>query len=268
MIHAGAMTSQSLMVTIPHSGEKVPEQAPWLKVLPETILMQDVDRYVDKLYEPALQKLKIPFVKTEWHRYAGDLNRFDTDVDAGSVTGHKTPKGPHVRGFHWVITTKEEVLMPAPMSEKNHLELVDLIYKPFHEKVRKLKESLNKPCYHLDLHSMPSKGTAQHKDPGEVRADIVISDQLGKSACEKYRDLVITSFVTAGFKVGYNWPYVGGRITEMYGRPSDDHHTIQVELNRALYMNETTKKMNSDISKIQAQLEVALVAIVKELPKF
>lgn len=259
------MTSQSLMVTIPHSGEKVPDQAPWLKTLPETVLMQDVDRYVDVLYESTLKKLKIPFVKTEWHRYAGDLNRFDTDVDASSVIGHKTPKGPHVRGFHWVMTTQEEILMPEPMSEKNHHELVQLIYKPFHEKIQHLKESLKKPCYHLDLHSMPSMGTSQHKDPGERRADIVISDQLGKSASVEFRDLVITSYVAAGFKVGYNWPYVGGRVTEMYGKPSEGHHTIQVELNRALYMNESTKKLNSDISKIQLQLETALTRIARQL---
>ena len=124
MIHATAMTSQSLMVTIPHSGEKVPEQTPWLKVLPETILMQDVDRYVDVLYEPALKKLNIPFVKTQWHRYAGDLNRFDTDVDASTVLNHKTPKGPHVRGFHWMRTTKEEILTPAPTTQETHDELV------------------------------------------------------------------------------------------------------------------------------------------------
>lgn len=261
------MTSQSLMVTIPHSGEKVPDQAQWLKVLPETILMQDVDRYVDQLYEPTLKRLNIPFVKSEWHRYAGDLNRLSSDIDAGSVLGHPVAKGPHLRGFHWVITTKEEILMPQPMSQKNHEELVQLIYDPFHQSVQNLKKSLKPPIYHLDLHSMPSKGTSQHKDPGEMRADVVISDQLGKSSSENFRNLVITSFVTAGFKVGYNWPYVGGRITEMYGKPHEGHHTIQVELNRSLYMNETTKKLNTDISKIQSQLAKALATLVSKMPE-
>ena len=82
---------------------------------------------------------------------------------------------------------KEEILMTEPMTDKNHQELVKLIYKPFHEKINELKSSLQKPCYHLDLHSMPSVGTAQHKDPGERRADIVVSDQLGKLAETAFR---------------------------------------------------------------------------------
>ena len=75
------------LVTIPHSGEKIPDLTPWLKSLPEEILMSDVDRYVDVLYVPALEALKIPFQKTEWHRYAVDLNRIPDDVDQNSVVG-------------------------------------------------------------------------------------------------------------------------------------------------------------------------------------
>lgn len=265
MIHASPMTSQSLMVTIPHSGENIPDQASWLKNLPETILMGDVDRYVDVLYEPALRKLNIPFIKTEWHRYAGDLNRLATDVDASSVENHPTPEGPHVRGFHWVRSMENEILMPKPMSDANHQELVKLIFNPFHEQINKLKQSLNNPVYHLDVHSMPSIGTEQHRDPNELRADVVISDQFGKSSNAKFRDLVITSYVIAGFKVGYNWPYYGGRITESYGNPEQGHHTIQVELNRGLYMNEKTKKLNVTHQKIQSQIEIALTSIVKNL---
>lgn len=254
------------MVTIPHSGEKVPDQTPWLKTLPEEILMCDVDRYVDVLYEPALQKLGIPFVKTEWHRYAGDLNRLPEDVDAGSVLNHATARGPFLRGFHWVITTHEDVLMPKPMTLETHDELVNLIYKPFHQEVQNLSKKLAAgPLYHLDVHSMPSVGTAQHRDPGELRADIVISDQFGKSCSSDFRDLVILSFVTAGFKVGYNWPYYGGRLTEQYGRPNLGHHTIQVELNRALYMDEKTKKLKDSHKDTQNKIQVALSSIVKGL---
>jgi N-formylglutamate amidohydrolase len=265
MIHASLMTSQSLMVTIPHSGEKIPKQASWLNRLPETILMGDVDRFVDVLYEPTLKKLNIPFIKTEWHRYAGDLNRLATDVDASSVENHPTPEGPHVRGFHWVRSMENEILMPKPMTQTNHQELVELIFTPFHEQVNKLKQSLNIPVYHLDVHSMPSVGTAQHRDPSERRADIVISDQFGKSSNTKFRDLVIASYVIAGFKVGYNWPYYGGRITEAYGKPEQGHHTLQVELNRALYMDEKTKKLNVTHQKVQTQIETALNYIVKNL---
>ena len=74
-------------ISIPHSGEKVPPQTPWLQHLPEVLLMSDVDRYVDRLYQPVIEALEIPSQKTEWHRYAVDLNRIPADIDQASVIG-------------------------------------------------------------------------------------------------------------------------------------------------------------------------------------
>src|SRR4051812_2020510 len=100
-----------IFISIPHSGEKVPDFCSWLKNLPEATLMRDVDRFVDRLYEPALRKLRLASVKTEWHRYAADLNRIPEDVDASSVRGNSNKAGMHARGFHWVVTTLNEPLM-------------------------------------------------------------------------------------------------------------------------------------------------------------
>ena len=259
-----------LIVTIPHSGEKVPPQTPWLKTLPEEVLMCDVDRYVDFLYEPSLQRLHIPYVKTEWHRYAADLNRIPEDVDASSVLGNTTPAGTHGRGFHWVITTYKHQLMQEPMSLQAHNELVELIYNPFHDGIRKLYSALHekghKKTFHIDAHSMPSVGTSEHRDPGEQRADIVVSDSKGKSCDPRFKDLVIAAYVTAGFKVGYNWPYFGGRVTEQYGVPARDQHTLQVEMNRALYMDEKTKKLKPDeAKKVQEKVLFAMSYIRNNL---
>jgi N-formylglutamate deformylase len=230
--------------------------------LPEPLLMCDVDRFVDQLYAPAVAALQLPLVKTEWHRYAADLNRHPTDVDCDSVIGAPEKSGTHARGFHWVITTKEEKLMQHPMSREMHDQLVKLVYEPFHAQVQEQYRRLGATVYHLDLHSMPSRGTSQHKDPGEFRADIVISDGKGVSSRREFVDLVINSYVRAGFKVGYNWPYVGGAITQRYGRPQDGQHCVQAELNRALYMDEDTKKLIPERAKaVQAKLQAALQAV-------
>ncbi len=256
-------------ITMPHSGEKIPDQCTWLKGLPEEVLMCDVDRYIDVLYLPALTNLSLPFEKTEWHRYAVDLNRIPSDVDASSVEGNLNPVGLFSRGYHWVETTQNNPLLKRPLTLATHQELTDLIYTPFHKKVcaqfSGFKTQGFKNIYHLDAHSMPSLGTKMHKDPGEKRADIVISDSLGKSCDPRYRDLVIAAYVTAGFKVGYNWPYVGGRLTEQYGQPQVGQHTIQVELNRSLYMDETTKKLLPQHQDVQQKIETALRKICKDI---
>ncbi|AGH95731.1 N-formylglutamate amidohydrolase [Pseudobdellovibrio exovorus] len=258
-------------ISIPHSGERVPEQTPWLKTLPEEILMADVDRYVDLLYKPTLESLQIPSQMTDWHRYAVDLNRIPTDVDASSVVGAPKPAGTHADGYHWVMTKNEVQLMPAPMSEKIHEELTELIYEPFHAGVRNhydfFKKNGHPNVFHIDAHSMPSLGTRMHRDPGETRADIVISDCLGKSCHPKFRDLVIAAYATAGFKVGYNWPYMGGRVTEQYGHPQVGQHAIQVELNRALYMDERTKQLLPQHQEVRNKLLQAIAYVKSELHK-
>lgn len=258
-------------ISIPHSGERVPDETPWLKHLPETLLMFDVDRYVDRLYAPVIAQWSLPSVQTEWHRYAIDLNRWKDDVDADSVQGHVNPSGKFPRGLHWSITTMGEKLMPGPMSLATHEVLVRKYFEPFHQEVRETFAKLHAQgatrVFHLDAHSMPSVGTKEHRDPGERRADIVVSDCDGKSCSTFFRDLVISSYEKAGFKTAYNWPYKGGRVTETYGHPERGQESIQVELNRALYMNEKTKELLSEnLNAMQKRISTAVSLIYESLP--
>src|SRR5665213_1324990 len=112
-LNLGKSTMKPFFISIPHSGERVPAERPWLHGLPEPILMCDVDRFVDKLYQPALDSLKLGYVKTQWHRYVVDLNRLPEDVDQESVIGSKNPAGKFTTGLHWIKTTRGQKIMPA-----------------------------------------------------------------------------------------------------------------------------------------------------------
>lgn len=257
-------------ISIPHAGEKVPTETPWLKGLPEPTLMCDVDRYVDQLYQPVVEKLHLPLVKTEWHRYAVDLNRLPEDVDADSVEGHFNPAGTFPLGLHWVKTTTDVRLMKAPISKKLHEELIHKYFEPFHAGVRgeyaRIKALGAEKIYQLDAHSMPSKATAAHKDAaGSTRPQVVVSDVDGTSCEARYKDLVISAYERAGFQVSYNWPYKGGRVTQTYGKPNMGQHAIQVELNRSLYQNEVTKRPNDLFFDTQKRLEDAVGYIFEQL---
>lgn len=256
---------QPLIVTIPHSGEAIPEEAGWLKGLPETTLMCDVDRYVNRLYEGTLNQLKIPHVICPWHRYVVDLNRLESDVDQDSVTGSPNPSGSFTMGLHWVKTTTGLDLMKKPMTLAMHNQIVARYFNPFHEDVKAAYGTLRakgvQEIFHLDLHSMPSWGTAAHRDPGQRRAEIVISDFNGVSSRKEFKNLVVEAYERAGFQIAYNWPYVGGRLTQTYGRPQDNQHAIQVELRRDLYMNEETKQIFQDVRDLTQRLGDALTEI-------
>lgn len=258
-----------VLVTIPHSGEKIPAEAAWLKGLSEEHVMCDVDRFVDRLYMPTIKKLTLRHVVTDWHRYVVDLNRLPEDVDADSVVGSKNPSGSFTSGLHWVKTTTGLPLMKQPISQALHDQLVKDYFKPFHESAEKhyqaMREEGAKVTYHLDLHSMPSFGTSAHRDPGETRAEIVVSDFNGKSCSLEFKDLVIRAYKDQGFQVAYNWPYIGGRVTQTYGHPQKGQHAIQVELRRNLYMNEDTKKLIPEHDQVSQRLGAALTQVYNQI---
>ena len=258
-----------LFVSIPHSGEQVPDEVSWLKNLKEETLMRDVDRFVDRLYDRAINDLALSAIITPWHRYVVDLNRHTDQFDATAVEGAPGEAGTQPKGLHWSRTTFDEVLIESPMSEELHHSLVKKYYEPFHNNVQEMRKALKDrwgASYQLDLHSMPSQGTSFHPDPGQTRAEIVVSDFHGKSCKSKFKDLVMKAYQEVGFQVAYNWPYVGGGITQMYGDPNNDFHTLQIEMNRALYMDEKTKKLDDvRLLEIQKKLTQALSVIKAEV---
>jgi len=261
---------KSFFISVPHSGESIPQEVTWLQGLNEVTLMRDVDRFVDRLYAPVIDELGLYSITTPWHRYFADLNRSPDDIDQDSVVGAPSPSGTHTTGLHWVKTTQGESLMRKPIFMELHNSLVEKYFKPFHQQIRsaykKFSAAPGKNVYHLDAHSMPSKGTKAHRDPGENRAEIVISDQDGTSCSEFYKELVINAYKSAGFEVAYNWPYKGGKITQTYGRPQLGQQTIQVEMNRKLYMDENSKQwLNEKALSVQNQLRKAIRLIFEGL---
>ena len=240
-------TKISILASIPHNGEQIVEESPWLKGLNEVTLMYDVDRFIAKMYEQALSQNKIPKVLTPYHRYVIDCNRWLTDIDCCSVENSKTPAGSHVRGLYWQKTTAGFPLLKSPISVALHKQIVKKYYDPFFQEINALYSQFQKAgathIYHLDLHSMPSRGTALHRDPGQERADIVIGNEHGKTASPAWTQQVTKAYQNAGFKVKLNDPYTGGTIVEKYGKPQQNKQALMIELNRNLYMDEKTKQI-------------------------
>lgn len=253
-------------ISIPHSGEEIPQEVTWLQGLSEPHLMRDVDRYVDRLYKKAISELGLPSVVTKWHRYVVDLNRKTDEIDCDSVQGSSNPSGTHPKGLHWSVTTFGERLIKEPMSLELHEKILKEYYHVFHDSVKSQFEYFKKQgfanVFQLDAHSMPSEGTKLHLDYGEKRAEVVISDGPDKSCMPEFRDLVVDAYKNQGFEVRLNWPYIGGGITQTYGKPSQGQHTIQVELNRKLYMDEKTKAL---IPNQAEQLSVSLHKAIAEI---
>lgn len=259
-------TVKPLFFSVPHSGEKIPPEASWLLGKNKYTLLCDVDRFVHLLYLPVIEKKKIPSVYSSCHRYALDLNRLDTDISEKTVTGiqgQRNTESGLASGLYWTKTTKGDALLSKPLGWTTHKTLLDKIYYPFHETIENYQKTFLKTfgkAYHLDLHSMPSQGTAAHRDKGNKRAEVVIGDLDGKSCSAFFIDLVKKVF-SDYFEVAYNWPYKGGGVTRKHASPENNCHSIQIELRRDLYMDEDTKELLPKHIDMQIKLEKCINAI-------
>ncbi len=264
-------TRHRLLLTAPHSGETIPPEASWLQDVPNSVLLIDPDRFVNELYGPAARTLDLPFLFTHVHRYAADLNRYPLDVDLASVEGASNPAGKFTHGFHWVETTQGHRLIKNPISAETHQAIAHHYHDPFHARIEAKLFDLRaahpgQKIYHLDLHTMPSRGSESHTDSGKMRAQVVLSDCEGQSALRPYFELVKKAILAQGFELAINDPYKGGRITQRYGKPEIGVETLQIELNRMIYMDESTRERSSEFEIVREKLTKMMSAIVDGIP--
>src|SRR5204862_5365995 len=114
----------------------------------------------------------------------------------------------------------------------------------------------------IDCHSMPSAAGAKDERP---RADVVLGDRYGTSCVAAVAETIEQVLRSQGYAVSRNKPYAGGFITEHYGNPAVGLHAIQLELNRALYMDERRYERSANFAQVAADL-VLVAERLAELP--
>jgi N-formylglutamate deformylase len=135
------------------------------------------------------------------------------------------------------------------------LARIDGLYKPYHRALRRLVTRVHRDfgaAILVDCHSMPSIAGNRDERP---RADVVIGDRYGTSCVAVVADTVEAALQEAGYSVSRNKPYAGGFITEHYGNPPAGLHAVQLEINRALYMDERKFEPIAAFSRLAGHLE-------------
>ena len=144
------------------------------------------------------------------------------------------------------------------------LARIEALYKPYHRALRRLINKAHQAfgtVVVVDCHSMPSIGVSRDEPR---RPDVVIGDRYGTSCAPLLPDMVEETMSRLGYSVGRNKPYAGGFITEHYGNPASGLHTIQLELNRAIYMDERRRERSARFAQVTADfaaLADALAAV-------
>jgi N-formylglutamate deformylase len=247
-----------VLVEVPHAGLIVPEAVEDELSAPQDALLRDADIFVDELYEHA-PSLGAALLSARVSRYVVDLNRAQDDFDSATVSDHPTLAGTQPRGVVWRATTDGRPVLKRPLTFAALKNRLARYYVPYHAALQTTLEELRASfgfAVLLAAHSMPSRGRSLHVDAGVRRADVVPGTRGRTSADARVIDLVDAHFRAAGLRVRHDDPYKGGFSTVHYGRPDKAFHAIQIELNRALYVDEDTFiKRPAEFAQLQGVLD-------------
>jgi N-formylglutamate amidohydrolase len=134
---------------------------------------------------------------------------------------------------------------------------IDALHHPYHQALNRLvgeAQEAHGAAILIDWHSMPS--TAAGEGPhGRKSCDMVLGDRFGSACASGLTRLVDGALEGMGFRVARNAPYAGGYTTEFYGRPEHGVHALQIEINRALYLDEATLKPHAGFDRLRRDLD-------------
>ena len=257
-------TASPVLVEVPHSGLQVPFEVESEIDATPLAMLRDSDIYVDQLYRRAPEKGATLLV-SRVSRYVVDLNRGPDEVDSAAVPRH--PKARHIpaRGVVWRARTDGTPLLRTPLTVEQFGRRIELFYEPYHRTLRDVAGQIREQHGQVVIvaaHSMPSAGRRMVGGGQVRRADIVPGTRGRSTADGRIIDLIDSHFRGAGLSVKHDDPYRGGWTTSTYGAPKRGQHAVQIELNRALYVDEQT----SEIKKNDfAQLQTVLDQLVRKL---
>ncbi len=237
----------------PHSGQTYPNDFAYS--CEKTQLDSMADLYVDELYAHVCTQGSY-FLKAEFPRSYVDVNRHADDIDTQLVDGLWSKplyqKGRANAGYGVIYRlVKSRPIYKERLSSQEINNRLENYYAPYHQVIADTIQVLQDRfgcVYHINCHSMPSSHRFIELP------DIVLSDRNGSSCTPTFVAFVKSLFVEKNYSVGLNHPYKGAEILRKYGQPTLDRHSLQIEINRSLYMNEQILQKHENFERLKADL--------------
>jgi N-formylglutamate amidohydrolase len=251
----------------PHSGSVYPKDFLTASRIDVVALRRSEDSFMDELIEE-LSSRGFPVVRVNFPRSYVDVNREPYELDPRMFTG-RLPSFANTRSMRVagglgtiprVVGDGQEIYRDR-LSVDDALARIEALYKPYHRALRRLINKAHQAfgtVVLVDCHSMPSIGVSRDEPR---RPDIVIGDRYGTSCAPLLPDVVEETMRGLGYSVGRNKPYAGGFITEHYGNPASGLHTVQLEFNRAIYMDERRRERGPRFGQVAKDFAVLADAL-------
>ncbi|MGY8990720.1 MAG: N-formylglutamate amidohydrolase [Rhodospirillales bacterium] len=274
-IHRPATQTIPLVFASPHSGAFYPPEFIAASTLDPLHLRRSEDAFMDQIFAAA-SAYGAPLIAANYPRAFVDPNRepyeLDPDMFSDPLPDYANTASPRVAGglgtVASVIANGEDMYgdkLPYAEAERR----IESYYKPYHAALTDLlAETQEKFGAYLliDCHSMPSIGGPMDDDPGRQRIDFVLGDGYGTSCNPAVTHHAEATLKDLGFVVTRNNPYAGGFTTRHYGYPAQNQHTLQIEINRVLYMDERAITPGPGFQPLIAKVNQLIEALAQVEP--
>lgn len=266
LIRPGNRTT-SVIFASPHSGRQYPAEFLRAIALDEQAVRSSEDAFVDQLFDTG-PAFGAPFLLANAPRAYVDLNRSADELDPALIDGiRRVAHNPRVASGLGVIPRVVANGRPIYRGKITVTEAQTRIaryWRPYHDMLQVLIDESHArfgEAILIDCHSMPHEALENIGPSGARRPDVVLGDRFGAAASAPVMERIEAAFAAAGLRTVRNMPFAGAYITQHYGRPSRRQHAIQIEVDRALYMDERSITPSSGF----AAFRKVMTGIVAEL---
>lgn len=260
----------------PHSGRIYPDSFLRMSRLDALALRRSEDCFVDEMFAAAVD-LGCPLLKANFPRAFLDLNREPYELDpamfADRLPNFANTTSMRVAGGLGTIpriVSEFEEIYGSRLAFAEVEARIERLYRPYHRALQGLLEDTVAAFGHallVDCHSMPSTAAPPGPAFRGKRADVVLGDRYGSTASAALTEALERALAGQGFQVVRNKPYAGGFITQIHGRPHAGVHAIQIEINRALYIDERSLAMTGDFAAVREAVAAGLRDFLMVLPE-
>ena len=259
-----------LLVDVSRSGREYPGE--YRSPLPFTTVHDNVSMYVEDLWAGAPAAGGILLYCCFPNTWV-DVNRSESDMDPALVEG-RWPRElkPSPRTLEGLGLIKTRSRFGEPFQERKLTvaeieDRLDAYYRPYHAELKRLVEALHRRfgvLRQISCHCMSAVGAPTHPDAGKPRADFCVSDLKGRTASRDAMELVVETLKSYGYRVSVNDPYIGNELIARHGDPARGVDSIQIEINKKLFMDTGTFRKTPGFDKLKADLDRLLAVIVRD----
>ncbi len=256
-----------LLFDSPHSGTKYPDDFDYICTFNE--LEKAEDKFVDELFACA-PSYGATFLYAHFPRSYIDVNRSDDDIDPEILSEfwpfgdiNPTPRSDAGIGLIRRLVRPGVPVYNRPLTAEEIIHRIEKYYRPYHKALEQLINDTHYnfgQVFHINCHSMPS-ASARPKQPigfagrGPRVADFVLGDRDGTSCGPEFTHALRDFLKGLGYAVTINDPFKGVELVRRYSNPSRAFHSLQIEINKSLYMDENSGEKNAHFEKLQLDVE-------------